>query len=323
MAASSNEVQRRRRYLRQPTSAPVTPTPKKMALLTSIAEYGIISLPQLARLHNLSYKAARKHLREMFDAGWVEVVPVPRSAYQMTGMASQTAKMTGETMSVLGSAPNVFVITRAGGRLLDEIGWESERAPDHRYKERGGYFLTHELEVKDVRIWLELSARHRTSEALVDWRDTGAAEIDLKRTKLPKVVRPDAWFIYTLKSAVLVGLIEVDRGTERGTRRWLEKITAYEALFQSSRLKEVTGYVNARILIVTPDTRRRNQLTELLEKHAPPLLQQRTWLVEKSALDPLGMERAVWQRPGNTLLSPLVPPHTGDRVLDQQLETPR
>ena len=64
---------------------------------------------------------------------------------------------------------------------------------------------------------------------------------------------------------MLVGLVEVDRGTERGDRRWQEKLEAYAALFAGGSLQAATGYRNARILVVTSDARRRDQLAAFIQ----------------------------------------------------------
>ena len=98
-------------------------------------------------------------------------------------------------------------------------------------------------------------------------------------------MRPDAWFVYRLGERVLVGLLEYDRGTERGDGRWRDKLIAYDALFAGPRLRETTGYVNARVLVVCPAERRRDRLADLIGSHAPEGLAARFWLAAQTVLD--------------------------------------
>ena len=81
--------QRRRRYAApQTVSAPPALTPVKLLALRLLAECHLLSLPQIALLlegatprpKSAREKSARRHLRELFDAGLVAVVPVPRAA---------------------------------------------------------------------------------------------------------------------------------------------------------------------------------------------------------------------------------------------------
>jgi len=146
------------------------------------------------------------------------------------------------------------------------------------------------------------------------WRDGEAAAIGLDRERAPLAVRPDAWFVLRLGRAVLVGLVEVDRGTERGDRRWGEKLDAYAALFAGGRLPAVTGYVNARVLVLTPDARRRDALTGLLAERAQETGAAagvgRFWLAERSVLEGAELTAPAWRRPGCDGLCPLVTDET-------------
>jgi hypothetical protein len=119
------------------------------------------------------------------------------------------------------------------------------------------------------------------------------------------VVAPDAWFVYEIDAAVLVGLVEVDLGTERGELRWNDKLAAYQFLFQSDRLPKITGYQNARVLVFVPNDHRRDNLAALIAKNAPQALVDRFWIATREHGE-FRLDAPVWKRVANPSLSPLV-----------------
>jgi len=84
-AAARTTPGRRSRYERIEGSPVPALTSQKVAILRYLSELRFLSLPQLARLTCPSEKSARRHLRELFDAALVEVVPVARAALASAG----------------------------------------------------------------------------------------------------------------------------------------------------------------------------------------------------------------------------------------------
>ncbi len=105
----------------------------------------------------------------------------------------------------------------------------------------------------------------------------------------------------------LVVLVEYDRDTERGETRWREKLATYGALFAGPRLREVTEYVNARVLVICQDERGRDRLAALITSQAPAVLAARFWLTTRATLDEPGLTQRAWRLPGNALMRPLIP----------------
>lgn len=300
---------RRKRYERSPSQEKIIAlTPTKVQMLRFLAELRFLSLPQLAKLccpserQDLSEKSARRHMRELFDAGLVNVLPASRAALAPPGAPNDASLLHG-------SAPNVYAPTVQGLKLLRQAGViEAEllKRPAPAYGPRNSLFLAHELAVRDVRVWLEECARQEGHEVEC-WKDGEAAAIGLERTQAPLSVRPDAWFVYRLGEIVLVGLVEVDRGTERGNRRWQEKLDAYTALFAGGqRLASVTGYVNARVLVIALDARRRDSLCEMVSG-SDRTLAARFWFAEHASLLDGDILLPSWRQPGSQCLRPLLP----------------
>jgi len=297
--AASGEQGRRRRYTRRP-AGPVAPTPQRLALLRYLAQLGIASLPQLAALACPSEKSARRSLRTLFDGGLVEVVPVPRVALAESIDASDVSLL-------YGSAPNLFVLTRAGAALVEELGWEGEVRRKPGYGPRNTLFLAHELAVRDVFVFFIRCSRRYAGHRLEQWLDGPEGHIRLKVGEGPAAVRPDARLLYRLPEKVLVGLVEVDRGTERGLTRWKEKLAGYDALIRSGSLPAVTGYRGPRVLVVAPDARRRDGLAALIRAHAAPDIASCFWIAERSVLQEPELTGAHWRQPNQAALLPLVP----------------
>jgi len=299
---------RRRRYARSASPAGCASlTPVRLRILRFLAELRFLSLPQIAKLccpsvrQDLSEKSARRHMRALFDAGLVEVLPVSRAALAPPGVPNDASLL-------YGSAPNVYAPAARGLEILHRVGITDRQIEGRKkpaYGPKNSLFLAHELEVRDVRVWLELAAREGKYD-LEKWEDGEDAAIDLERDQPPFLVRPDAWFVLRLEQAVLVGLVEVDRGTERGDRRWREKLEAYQALFTGRRLPTVTGYINARVLVIAPDARRRDQLAGAVAE-AGESLASKFWVAERSVIDETCLLLPRWRHQTEANLRVLIP----------------
>lgn len=319
-AGDKTQLTRRGRYSRASGGSTPTLTPQKLALLRFLGECRLLSLPQLARLCCPSEQSARRHLRELFDGGLVDIVAVSRSALAPAGSANDAGLLHG-------SAPNVYVATKAGLEILIHSGYAERavlRRPATVLGPKNALFLAHELAVRDVRVLLHVDALAHSPRQVLRWRDGADAHIPLA----PGSARPDAWFVYQIGwhtpgseqadlkqpeplPLVLVGLTEIDRGTERGNVRWGEKLDDYRALFGGNALRSATGYRNARVLVFVPDVRRRDSLAELLmtlirDKGYPPRLRERFWLVEHEFLRHGALDAPVWRQPGDAILRPLL-----------------
>lgn len=271
----------------------------KMEILEVLAECTILSLPQVAQLTDRSLKSTRDHLRDLFDMGLVKLIAVPR-------VALAGARDRNDHTLLYGRAPNIYTLTREGVKVLseEELIDPETLAPIPDYGPRNSRLIAHELKVRDVRVWLKRLLSTYPSHRLSHF-ETGTI-IDLNRPEFPRKLLPDAWFIYEFGTRRVVGFVEVDRGTERGTRRWEEKVSGYMSLFsRRDLLKEVTGFELARLLVITPDLNRTARLCELILSLSAPLA-QRTWLAPESALLEASLSAPLWYQPGGQQYSEAV-----------------
>lgn len=244
-------------------------TPAKLRALCLLAECRLLSLPQIALLLEGSElrpkaareKSARRHLRELFDARLIAVLPVPRSA-----LAGRDAP--NDASLLFGSAPNVYAPTVAGVRLVSGAGLVSPEVArrygvDSKAKKnsvsvapygpKNSLFLAHELLVRDVRVWAErlVYAVKGSAAATVErWEDGEAATLPLLSGL---DARPDALLVLRTGTGCLAGLCEADRGTERGTTRWREKVERYgKNGNEPLRNARVTAFSPMRRAIASP-----------------------------------------------------------------------
>jgi hypothetical protein len=304
------ERPRRKRYQQVEGMEGCLLTPKKQALLLHIARCRLLSLPQLAALVDLTPKATRNHMRGLFDGGLVSVVGVPRSL-----LASATDP--NDISLLYGSAPNIYLPTKDGLRQLYTLGKISREERDRPipvYSPRNALFLAHELEVRDVRVFLERARRKHGGEVLA-WRDGNETVFDLSYLRVSGVraARPDAYFAYRMpgSSNTLVGLVEVDRGTERGDGHWKEKIAQYRTLLTAGQqiLMAQTGFKHARVIVVVPSATRRDWLIRLIEKELPaPELRRPFWIVVRESLESAtSFLDPIWHHAYGTAGTPLTP----------------
>ena len=303
LSDSAELTYRRRRYRRTPSGMPPL-TPVKLRALRLLAECRVLSLPQMARLlegeemrpKSAREKSARRHLRELYDAGLAELAPVSRAS--LAGEDSPN-----DDTLLHGSAPNVYVPTAEGVKLLVEYGLIEKafiKRSTPSYGPKNSMFLAHELQVREARVWLERLLYAHPGSALLAWEDGPDANLPLLSGFQ---VRPDAWFTLQFENGQrLTGLVEADRGTERGRARWREKVEYYTELFlagEGAALKETTGSRNARVLVTVPSEARRESLAVAILDECNqvgfPHLAERFWLARIEDLEGVDLYGRIWR----------------------------
>ncbi len=291
---------RKPRFTPCPSGNVLALTPIRLSILVWLERMELLSLPQMARLIDRSEQSTRRHVRTLFDAGLLQVLPVSRAALALPDAVNDASLL-------FGSAPGIFTLTKEGQKTLAAAGLRETTASPKVYGPRNTLFLSHLLMVADFRVWLEQNCRKFPSSRVISWRDGPEANVDLKRQTQPIAVHPDAWWTLGIEDRILVGFLEADRSTERGGLAWRRKIAGYGLLLGSPLLKEVTGYAKARLIVTTPSPKRRQLLAEFIDKEAPVALASRTWLTDAVSMNTLGFDASIWQQPGSQILRPFLP----------------
>ncbi len=243
-------------------------TAHKLALLPAIGELELCTAGQLAAFLGVSEKSVRDHTLDLFHHGLLERTAIP---------------------VLKGSSPHVHSLSRKGARLAEK-----------RYvRPPGPTHLPHELQIRDLRVWLERLKRQHGHDGVSLWR----TDLALGRSK------PDAVFVYHLKGAKLTGMVEIDRGTERSPARWQDKFRRYAEIMAGSALKEATGQERGRVIVVAPTERRRDTIALVLAEmlRGERIQRERFWVTQQSTLGGRDLCAPLWRVPEQEGLLPLVP----------------
>jgi DNA-binding CsgD family transcriptional regulator len=295
-----NQPEHRRRRFQRAAKPPHPFTALQAEVLRLVAESKFLATPQVAALMGVSPKAARDHLRALFDSGLVDILPVPGAAVGTKALI----------------AANVYLPTKEGLRTLDRLDTLPAHADKPASYDPARYrFLGHELAVRDVLVWLTRSARLHAGEehAVTRWDCSSGllAETDAG------AVRPDAVFVYDFGGRGVAGLVEADMGTERGVAadrsdRWAAKLAAYGRLLEQEDrepLRALTGTTRARIVVSVPSEAR----AQWVARRAWGTPAERfVWIALRSEMENAAAADVhapcLWRRPDGSR-PPFVPPN--------------
>jgi hypothetical protein len=245
----------------------------KMEVLRSLALSQFLTTRHVQGIHGFSEKAARGHLRDLYDMGLIDRMPVQGS------MIGKAALLDAD----------LHFPTREGIKKLELSARPGDGTP-----QLSAHSMPHEFAVRDALVWLACSARSHAGHAVETWDCSGTPLCGAKM---------DALFVYRLaESGVAVGFLEVDMGTERGTAgsrtdRWGVKIAAYGEAFADTEhkaIKAITGgRGNARLVITVPTPVRANWIMERLRGTAAG---QYAWIGVQQDLVGMDIYSPVWCR---------------------------
>jgi Replication-relaxation len=202
-------------------------------------------------------------------------------------------------LSTNGQLSYAYLLWENGERFLveydrlDKIDWTRWR------KDISSFALWHSIQVNDVRIATELSAR-RNGFTLADWTD----EATIKHTHVRMVV-PDGHFTLTAGGTRHFQCIEVDRATETVMyknpegRDWRRKINQYQTFFREGIYQKRYNAPNGscRVLTVTTGEGRLNNLKRVTEQLGG---KSRYWFTTMSrALTEDITTAPIWQKAGS------------------------
>lgn len=243
-------------------------TDRDLEALSVVATIQPVTIAQVSRITGRAYSDARDTLERL--------------------CAGRYAEVRNQKLGLSPNDPNVYTLTYRGATLLGITARPWQGTSDTHVR--------HELLVRDAAAWIAAAARRHELEM---------PKIKVRGVRLGPVT-PDAIFDQPITRDAatgalrrLVGLVEVDRGTERGPCRWTEKALGYQTLFAGDTLEQAVGAPRARILVFVPDAARAQTVAALVEQAAPGTARH-YWFTTHTTLDTPDLTRPVWTHRGET-----------------------
>ena len=156
----------------------------------------------------------------------------------------------------LTSSHMVYALGRKGAELLSKDAEEREGIYRRvKEAERTLPLIAHSLMISQFRVCLSLALKTRDDVKLIRWLQGD----DLKRVltrggRSPELV-PDAFFVLEGKEWTHPFFLEADRGT-MSVGRFVSKLRVYWRWSQEGRCKATTGFPHFRVLTITPQNGR-------------------------------------------------------------------
>jgi len=274
-------------------------------LLSSIADYKILTVKQLSIISQRSCRVVRRRMRALTKEGVI--------ATRMEGCGGGR-----------GRPEDLLFLTENGAALLVDNGVRRPETVMGKVADR--LFLDHLLLMNWFRIHLlqierfipELSVRYVNSESLARAYDTGGgvhrSEQNGNQENAADFI-PDAVFAITRKGGepkTLLFFLEVDMGTEtiasphRNRKDLRQKILNYQMFFRTSRYKRYQGVFDSklngfRLLFLTNSSARMISLCRLVREMPPSDF---IWLAEEEKMFSNGLSARIWARGGQEQAQP-------------------
>jgi len=275
---------------------------RELDVLTSLAEYGCLSVPQLAALHFTSLQMARRERNNLSRQRLVELIQ--RDYGKSRGRPEQVLALSEKgverlrTEAILSSAADLRQMhgQRPGSiehRLL--LNWVCIHVRN--------LGVSGELETDFLLPHSDRLARSAGNAPSLSEKVTSG-----RHDAQPISLFPDG--VFCLKSArqgkALLFILEVDMGTEAisstkgDLKDFRQKIDRYQSYFRTGGYKRYENYWRCafggfRLLVVTSTTERMRALCRLVERTTPSGF---IWLTEESSILDRGISDKIWVRGG-------------------------
>lgn len=216
---------------------------RDVEVLSSIAEFGLLSTEQICALHFPSLHRARKRLLQFFRHQLVNRMERPTCL--------------GE-----GSKARLYTVSRKGGRLLGKPGAKANNS-----KSVTPNFAEHLLTINRVRICFLKACQARRDLSLKKWVSDRQMKLRVEvRTEGGiqfQTIVPDSHFVIEASDRSYSYFLEVDRATA-SLKRMQMKMLAYHTLFANGSRDSSGSIGKFRVLIVTENAKRIKSYLDLL-----------------------------------------------------------
>lgn len=274
----------------------------ELQILTAIAEHRMLTVSQLALLHDRSLRSTRRVLVRLQDAGQVEASPGGFGRGRGRGRPEKILSLTDAGVTTLRAAD-----------LLDR------ETPNEQVKAGSARRAEHQLLLNWFRIQLQamerqapqFKVRFLSPIAVEDFRDqptaTGTAHLDRINGCVAGLM-PDGTFSITHlgRQRTLLFFLEVDMGTEPVASKRVttpdirHKLLAYQSHFRTGQYKRYEQPLGAslrgfRVLFLTNASSRLASLCRLVLETPPSDF---IWLTDQDRMFSQDVGTRIWARGG-------------------------
>lgn len=238
-------------------------TDRDRAILHDVAEFDLVSRPQLQRLRHFGSRTrANAVLARLVRFGYLAVRRQPLGG---------------------GSRRLIYHLGPTGYEFLHL----EEQRHTRRSKRLSDLFLEHHLRITDVR--LEFMALKDPEYIFDRW----LTDATLREAHLGVV--PDGFVEYRYAGLPFAAFVEIDLGTET-LRRWEGKAAGYLQLAKSGAFRSVCNLRYFRVLVIAPTPGRVQTLTKALGRITHKVF----WLTTLAEIVSQGPLARIWRRPDDS-----------------------
>ena len=247
------------RFQRAKRPPPMIMTPRDVAVVSAVHQFGVLDRSQIERLlfrpdggqdHPTKTSRCRLRLKLLYHHGYL-------------------ARLVSGVQPGKGHGDYIYCLDRKGAQLIARTtGVDPNWRP--KDKVRTPFFLEHTLKLNDFRIAVTLGAQQH-GYALAQWVDEREFRVmkervvDLSDGSEVLPFMPDGFFVLNVEEHRACFFVEIDRGTMT-VSRFGTKVRAYISFRQSGQAVNVFQTKYFRVLTVTTGEKRLTSLRQATEK---------------------------------------------------------
>ena len=262
--------------------------PRDREIIIAIFTFRLLTREQIARLFDFhSSRRVNFRLRQLYDHQYLSRFYLP---------------------TIRGSSKAIYYLGPKGVVVIaEELGLDANQIKRQRKSTRDlrELFLTHALELNDVRIAFSQAIAKQETMSLERWISDLDCEQKYRVTVLGKNLvrrfRPDGYFRFWYQNKLYSHFIELDRSTETHAR-FKKKVESYLEFAGLGYYRQRFGVKHFRVLVITLTQERLQNLKKTVET----VTDQHFWFATLEQIDPESVFDSIWQQTGRHGRFPLI-----------------
>ena len=230
-----------KKFFRGGVADPLRLQPRDITLLRDVWEFRFLNTEQVLALYDGSRRNLRGRLNLLFQHGYLDRPVVQKTAR-------------------LASSHIVYSLGRKGAEALAANAEEREGILRRvRESEKTLPLIAHSIMISQFRVCLMLALKKQSEIKLTRWVQGQDLKIAISRRGVNPPLVPDAFFVLETSGHRYPCFLEADRATMT-QERYVSKLQLYWRHNREARFKETLGVSNFRVLTITPNEGRAENL---------------------------------------------------------------